>query len=220
VPWPRERQASKRLFDRGYLDLLAGRLAPGGRLHLVTDSENLSDWIMAQAEGSAMGLSMASGPAAMDTKYERKWSAGGQEIFFHIQGAARARPAARPPGLIDMPPRLAAINPRDYRPAGRTGPTAVVFGEFLYDDAAGSGLLRAKVAEDGFVQEFHIRLTAQGGGLFKLAPALPGEILPTAGVALALDLAAAAGGPDRSGPGRAGPAVAGPGQAGRPEGPA
>jgi hypothetical protein len=90
-----------------------------------------------------------------------------------------------------MPPRYSyAINPRDYRPQGRSGSPAVVFGPLLYDESQGQGLLQAKVAEDGFLQEFHIKISDLGQGLFKLAPALPGQVLPTWGVGLALDLAA------------------------------
>ena len=97
-----------------------------------------------------------------------------------------------------MPPRyIGQLDPRDYHPIGRSGSPAVIFGELVYDDLKGLGLLPAKVVEDGLVQELHISLTRLPDGRFKVAPALPGQILPTTGVALALDLAAAA--PERRG---------------------
>jgi hypothetical protein len=110
-----------------------------------------------------------------------------------------------------MRPRYSsALNPRDYRPLGRSGTPSVVFGELVYDEPRGLGLLQAKVVEDQFIQEFHIRLKRLPDGRFKLAPALVGQVLPTAGVALALDLAAAAGAPGQAGEGaQAGPARGG-----------
>jgi tRNA (guanine-N7-)-methyltransferase len=192
VPWPRERQARKRLFHRGFLDLLADRLAPDGLFHLVTDSEPLAEWALDQARDSALSLSISARPPVEDTKYERKWRLGGQDVFHHLHGVKRACPDDAPaPGPFPMPPRLSpVIDPRDYRPSGRSGSPAVVFGELVYDDLRGEGLLPAKVAEDGFVQEFHVRLTRLADGRHKVSPALPGQVLPTAGVALALDLAA------------------------------
>jgi tRNA (guanine-N7-)-methyltransferase len=205
VPWPNERQSRKRLFSRPFLDLLANRLAPDGTLHLVTDHEGLARWIMAEAEGSAMELSLSGSPAAMGTKYERKWLSGGQNAFHHIRGAKKAHPPGPPPGTPDMPPRYSSsINPLDYRPEGRSGAPAVVFGELVYDEPKGEGLLQAKVVEDQFVQEFHIRLTRLADGRFKVAPALPAQILPTAAVALALDLAASPGRPPAGPPAASG----------------
>ena len=191
VPWPNERQASKRLASKSFLDLLANRLRPEGIFRMVTDHEGLASWTMAQAEKSAMRLDLATSPAAIDTKYERKWSLGGQNVFYHLSGVKKTHPQASPPDLNQMPPRYSAlINPRDYRPRGRSGSPAIVFGRFVYDEPQGEGLLQAKVAEDHLLQEFHIRISDQGDGRFKLSPALPGQILPTYGVGLALDLAA------------------------------
>ena len=36
-PWHKKRHHKRRLVQAGFLDLLAGRLRPGGRLHLATD---------------------------------------------------------------------------------------------------------------------------------------------------------------------------------------
>ena len=191
VPWPNEKQAGKRLATRRFLNLLANRLAPGGVFRMVTDHEGLAAWTMEQSKDSAMRLALETSPAIMDTKYERKWLLGGQNLFYHLNGTKRAHPEARVSELSQMPPRFSALsNPRDYRPEGRTGAPSIIFGELIYDELKGEGLLQTKVVEDHFVQEFHIRLKNLGDGRFKLAPALPGQVLPTAGVGLALDLAA------------------------------
>lgn len=36
-PWPKTRHAKRRLVTAGFCDLVAARLAPGGRLHIATD---------------------------------------------------------------------------------------------------------------------------------------------------------------------------------------
>jgi tRNA (guanine-N7-)-methyltransferase len=191
VPWPREGHADKRLLSSAFLSLVANRLEPGGLFQLVTDSQALADWTLEQAKDSALHLTMAEKPAFLDTKYERKWHSHGQESFFHLEG--RPADSAPPPlnGLLDMRPiYLDRLDPAAYRPKGQTGPVSVVFGDFLFDPARQEGLLFAKVAEEGFVQEFFIRATRQADGRWKLFPAIYGQALPTAGVQLALNLAA------------------------------
>lgn len=42
-PWPKARHAKRRLLRRGFTDLLATRLAPGGFLHLATDSSDYAE---------------------------------------------------------------------------------------------------------------------------------------------------------------------------------
>jgi tRNA (guanine-N7-)-methyltransferase len=191
VPWPNERQSGKRIFSRRFLDTLANRLAPDGLFHMATDHGGLAEWTLAEAKGSAMALEAAPGRAALDTKYERKWRSAGQESFLHLSGAKIAHPRVDAPGLVEMTPRYSrAIDPGEYRPRGLSGDPAVVFGDFVYDRIRERGLLQAKVVEDQFVQEFFIRLSRQPDGRFKLAPAISGQVLPTAGVSLALALAA------------------------------
>jgi len=45
-PWPKKRQQKRRLIQPGFLALLAGRVARGGRLHLATDWADYADHML------------------------------------------------------------------------------------------------------------------------------------------------------------------------------
>jgi tRNA (guanine-N7-)-methyltransferase len=46
-PWPKKRHHKRRLIQPEFVALLAGRLAPGARLHLATDWEHYAEQMMA-----------------------------------------------------------------------------------------------------------------------------------------------------------------------------
>lgn len=46
-PWPKNRHHKRRLIQPGFVALLAGKLAPGARLHLATDWEHYAEQMMA-----------------------------------------------------------------------------------------------------------------------------------------------------------------------------
>jgi tRNA (guanine-N7-)-methyltransferase len=191
VPWPNERHAGKRIFSRPFWDLMAGRLVDGGLFQMVTDQRDLALWALAEARGSAMEFSLRESRELLDTKYERKWLSGGQDVFFHLEGRKTRHQDINEPGLVDMQPHYSSsLDPRDYRPKNRSQDPTVVFGEFLYDQSQGKGLLAAKVVEDQFIQEFYIRVSKLPEGGFKLAPT--GRVCPTMGVEIALELASLA----------------------------
>ncbi|MDR0881334.1 MAG: hypothetical protein LBP55_02145 [Candidatus Adiutrix sp.] len=192
IPWPDERQERKRLFQRSFLDLAASRLAPGGLFQLVTDSPELADWVMAQAAGSSLGLTLAERPAGLDTKYERKWQGGGRRVFFHLSGPKTGPVTVAAPREVTMQAYYSdQLNPETFSPEGCAGDMVVKFREFIYDRDRGQGLLRALVVEGPLTQDFYIRVSREGGR-WKLSPAIASQLFPTQGVARALELAAAA----------------------------
>jgi tRNA (guanine-N7-)-methyltransferase len=193
VPWPNKRQENKRIFTKAFFDILANRLTASGIFHLVTDYRDLALWVMEQSGGSPVTLTWEERKAGLNTKYERKWLSRGQETFYHLSGRVNSHPdqGGDRPGLSDMKPRYSElIDPVNYRPPHLTGDPTVIFGDFLYDNLRGKGLLQTKVVEDHFIQEFHILVSRQPDGRFKLSPALAGQVFPTMGVDLALTLAA------------------------------
>lgn len=190
VPWPDERHERKRLFQRAFLDLAAGRLKSGGTFVLVTDSPELAEWTMGQAAGSALEFEFEERPAEMDTKYERKWQGGGRRNFYHLTGHKTASPATPAPLEIEMQAYYRDdFNPDDYHPQGCAGDIIVKFKEFMFDRDKSQGLLRAMVLEGPLNQEFFIRIILEKGR-WKLSPAIASQLFPTAGVARALELAA------------------------------
>ncbi|MDL2226111.1 hypothetical protein LJB86_00425 [Deltaproteobacteria bacterium OttesenSCG-928-M10] len=193
IPWPDERQEKRRLFQREFLDLAASRLKADGRFILVTDSPELAEWTMAQAENSALNFALAERPAEMDTKYERKWQGGGQRTFFHLTGAKRHPIEVPAPLEIEMQAYYRdSFNPVNFTPEGCSGEVVVKFREFVFDQARQEGLLRAFVVEGPLTQDFFIRLKKEDAR-WKISPAIGTQLFPTKGVARALELVAAAG---------------------------
>jgi hypothetical protein len=191
VPWPNDRQKNKRIFSTDFFNLLANRLTSDGGFFMVTDHHGLAQWTMDQALNSEMALTCQESPAILDTKYERKWLTFGQKAFYHLNGKKKNHKSAPQPASDDMTPRFSQlIDPNNYCPHDLTGEPSVVFGDFLYDSSRQVGLLRTKVVEDHFIQEFHIKVSRQPDGRFKVSPALKDQIFPTRGVSLALALAA------------------------------
>lgn len=190
VPWPNPKMANKRLFSTTFLDLVANRLIGQGFFQMVTDNRELADWTNEQATISALELEMVESQAKFDTKYERKWQDGGREIFFHFIGRKRFHKEIPALDSCCMQTFFSdRIDPFDYSPPNFLGQPTVVFGQFIYDSRIGQGLIRTKVVESNFAQEFYIKLSEVSQGRFQISPALPRQIFPTDGVNLALSLA-------------------------------
>jgi len=191
IPWPDERQERKRLFQRAFLDLAANRLKPEGRFYLVTDSPVLADWTLDQAEGSGLAFTLEERRAELNTKYERKWQGGGQRDFFHLSGRKVGHPQIAVPEDADMQAYYRDhLNPDTFAPQGCAGDVVVKFKEFLFDRERQQGLLRTFVVEGALTQDFFLRLTREGQR-WKISPAIASQLMPTQGVARALELAAA-----------------------------
>ena len=191
VPWPDERQAGKRLFQRAFLELAANRLKAGGCFIIVTDSPELADWTMGQAEGSSLDFTLSERPAEMDTKYERKWQGGGQRTFFRLEGRKKNHPLIKPLEEVEMQAYYRDdFNPDAYSPEGCGGDIAVKFKEFIFDRERQQGLLRVLVVEGTLTQDFFIRISRQDDR-WKFSPAIASQLFPTQGLARALEMAVA-----------------------------
>ena len=81
-PWPKARHAKRRLVSPAFLDLVASRLRPGGRLHMATDSRPYVEGVVAALAGSP-DLELTS----------RVRPAGRPPTRFEQQGLDAGRPA-------------------------------------------------------------------------------------------------------------------------------
>jgi tRNA (guanine-N7-)-methyltransferase len=74
-PWPKAGHSGHRLLRAPFFRLAASRLSPGGAVLLTTDHDEY--FAFAQAEARASGVMAVDigdpPPAALDTKYARKW---------------------------------------------------------------------------------------------------------------------------------------------------
>lgn len=88
-PWPKAKQAKRRLTHRNFLGLYYKLLGPGGRLFFKTDNRKLFDFSVEEFRAFGMeirGLSYdlhnSSYPNEVQTEYEKKFSALGTPINY------------------------------------------------------------------------------------------------------------------------------------------
>ena len=82
APWPKDRHADRRLFSPDFLKLLNSRMTDDAEGLIATDFEPFLEWTLSGFPGSGLEAEWKPVSAKYDTKYERKWRAGGQETFF------------------------------------------------------------------------------------------------------------------------------------------
>ena len=192
-PWPKEKHEHKRLFALPFLRLINSRLIDGGTFRLVTDWEQFADWVSEQSVGSGFELSRRMIGAQHNTKYERRWQDGGQEDFFeltltkaeHADVPAYTELELQTPLLDEFDPGLLA----EFEHPQQT--MVVCCREFYYDPVKQTALLRMIAAEDGFSQNFYIRVARrEDDGKWQVRVAPGSGILPNASIQLALDIVA------------------------------
>lgn len=85
-PWPKSRDAKRRLTAPDFLRMYADALATGGQLHFKTDNLPLFEWSLEQLENEGWELKEvtndlhADGVCGVMTDYEAKFHAGGIKI--------------------------------------------------------------------------------------------------------------------------------------------
>jgi tRNA (guanine-N7-)-methyltransferase len=80
-PWPKQRHAKRRLISHPFADLVADRLAPGGSLHIATDSPAYADLALAILHAHPT-LSVATAtPWRPRTRFEEQGSAAGRPSY-------------------------------------------------------------------------------------------------------------------------------------------
>jgi len=192
LPWPNPKQSGLRLAQREFLELAANRLAPDGLFLLVTDSRDLAEWVLEQARGSALSLSLTEMTPEWDTKYERKWQEAGQLSFYQLAGTKTThQPWPQPEEITVQAFYRSELDPSAFHPPGLIAEGLVIrFLEFIFDARRAEGLLRTLVLEGHLTQDFYIRLRREPDGRWKISPAAPARLFPTRGLAKALELVA------------------------------
>lgn len=187
-PWPKKRHAKHRLFDAAFLKLLNSRIKLGGDILIVTDHKDYFEWILEQGSNCGFELDSRLIPPVFATKYERKWREQGQSEFFQISMTKRDH--------IDIPVEedivlkthvLDHFSPERFQPMGGKNRVVVEFKESMYDPLRQKAMVRALVAEGGFVQNFWVEIVKEEKG-WHIRPAKGCCLVPTVGVQKALDL--------------------------------
>jgi tRNA (guanine-N7-)-methyltransferase len=82
-PWHKKRHNKRRLVQPGFVDLLAGRLKPGGRLHLATDWQAYAEH-MHEVMDTSVGFRNEAGPGQAsprpDTRPQTHFETRGQRL--------------------------------------------------------------------------------------------------------------------------------------------
>jgi len=190
-PWPKRDHERFRLFSTAFMGQL-NRICTRGGL-VVTDHRGLLEFARSQVEGSGLQLSVVETEARYNTKYERRWSGQGQEIFYelHYQPVGPS-PFTRPAEVILNTLTLEHFDPETIVLEGCHHGLVVEFRRHLYDPRQEVFMVLTTVVEDQLNQTFWIEITRKGE-LWHIRPAQGGGFLPTMGVQRALTLLQQAG---------------------------
>ena len=186
-PWPKKRHIKHRLFDASFLRLLNSRLKDGGTVMIVTDHRLYCEWILEQTQGCGFEITEETCPPVYSTKYEKKWVEQGQNEFFRIKMKKVLHLDIPVEEDITLRTHVSEhFSPEDFHPKGGKKTAVVEFKETLYDPVRQKAMVRAIVAEGGFVQSFWIEIIRDSNH-WRIRPARGCSIVPTVGVQEALD---------------------------------
>ncbi|WP_019587542.1 tRNA (guanine(46)-N(7))-methyltransferase TrmB [Deinococcus apachensis] len=212
-PWPKAGHEEHRLLRAPFFRLAASRLKPGGAVLLTTDHEEYFEFACREAEVSGvMGVDFTDPPpAALETKYARKWRDLGLGAR-HARFVPTERPhvphgsATRYPDQEDPPavPHAVLTLPQPFAPAefhkhtargGQTREDPVGWTVVLLDLYRSLGgiarpgpgwVVLAHVVEGELTQEVLIDLTAREDGTHLVRLARFGGPVVTPGVKAAV----------------------------------
>lgn len=186
-PWPKKRHHKYRLFSQRFLQLLNSRLQPEGEVQVVTDHEEYFGWVLSQITDTGFTAFARTLPPHFGTKYERKWVAAGQQVFYEL--ILRRVEPIRVPLKEDVPMetyRVTHFDPDRLPLQDVAEEIHVHFKDVLYDPRRQIGMVRVVVVEDELTQHFWIEIARTPDG-WHIRPAQGCGVIPTVGVQRALD---------------------------------
>ncbi len=187
-PWPKKNQVKHRLFSKNFLKLLNNRLGAGGQIDLVTDHGLYAEWAQGQTDRTGFKVECQEIAARFDTKFERKWREAGQKKF-HALTLIKARHISRP-ALKEIDLKVYFFDhfdPTGFRFEDQKGDPSVIFKEFIFDEQRAQGMIHLLVAEDYLQQHVWVKILKTAHKGWCLAVADGSLVIPTAGVAKAME---------------------------------
>lgn len=187
-PWPRKNQEKHRLFSRNFLKLLNSRLISDGRIKLVTDHELYAQWVEGQSVRSGFKTQSQKIRPKYNTKFERKWTQAGQEQFFAFAFSKITH--LKSPLQEETPLKVYffdRFDPEKLTIDDQKGSPSIIFKEFLFDKVKNQGMIHVLVAEDFLQQHLWAKVIKTANKGWCLAVAEGTLLIPTAGVAKALE---------------------------------
>lgn len=175
-PWPKKRHQAHRLLQQAFFEVLATRLVPGGSLWLTTDHPGYFRFAVAEAEHSgcfAVSTTAEPPPAALRTKYARRWITQGKPIH-HARFEQTAMPEAA------VPPTITTTDAMHHAILDGTVPSVDAFEKQVFPFAGGHVILLeaatfvgreavlflARVEEEDLIQEILIEVRPHEHGVY------------------------------------------------------
>jgi tRNA (guanine-N7-)-methyltransferase len=188
-PWPKKSDIKHRLFTTEFLKLVNNRLADGGTLKIVTDHYPYILWIQEQLPGTGFKAQLKHIPASYHTKFERKWSEGGQKEFYEL-----LLNKAKTIDIIEKKENpvqrytLTSFAPQRFQLQDHSADgIAVVFKDMLFDSARQIAMVHVLVNDEHIFQNLRI-IIHKDKDHWNINLAEGTMMMPTAGVAKALEL--------------------------------
>jgi len=187
-PWPKHKHEHHRLFSSSFMQLLNSRLQPGASGLIVTDHEGLHRHILRHLGESGFKVELKIEPPRHNTKYERRWTEGGQNEFyeFHLTKIEHI-PVPVPEEVALVTFHVPEFKAESFAPPAQRGELVIEFKSYLYDPQRQVGMVLAMVAEETLTQTFWIEIVKVERG-WAISPAAGGGVVPTRAVHRALEI--------------------------------
>lgn len=188
-PWPKRSHEKFRLFSQGFMAHVNRVLTENAPGLVVTDDRALMEFASRQVQGTGLELRVETVPATYNTKYERRWSGQGQEVFYELHYRRLHAPTVQRAREVDVQTlTVPHLNPKTLRLEGQSGEPTIEFRQQVFDPERGVWMVLVVIVEDHLNQTFWIEAVRKDDGLWYIRPAPGGGFLPTIGVQQALAL--------------------------------
>lgn len=189
-PWPKKSDAKHRLFTTEFMRTMNNRLIDGGVFLLVTDWKPYTEWIQEQLPGTGFELEFNFIQPSYNTKFENKWVDGGQREFYQMVLTKKIHqdvPVKK--DTVMQTYSIEKFNADKFHPQEivQDG-IAVTFKDLIYDPKRQVAMIYAIVSDESVMQHVRICVTHSDKG-WRVHLAQGTLLMPTAGVALALEQA-------------------------------
>ena len=187
-PWPKKKHTRHRLFFHENLKLINNRLVDGGEVQIVTDYYPYFNWVFEQIDGTGFDVKTSVLQPQFKTKFEKKWCEAGQKEFFELKLTKKKHFDVAVEEDAELKVFfLEEFDPEHFHFSDVTGDPSIIFKGFLFDEKQSRGMIHLIVSEKSITQHVWLELVLCSKG-WRLAKAAGHPVLPTTGVAEAVDL--------------------------------
>lgn len=188
-PWPKRRHAKYRLFIQPNLDYLVHLLKPDGTFRIVTDDQPYSKEIL-EAARYYRQVECQEKTAVLGTKYEKKWQAQGQTLFYHLTIQGQAIQTYPLPKEQPMKHRsLTNFDPLKFQLQDLEtleGDLSVEFKKQLFDPKENLLMIETVASEPGLSQQFWVEISHHQDH-WRILPSGASRVIPVLSVNKALE---------------------------------